>query len=170
MTNQNRLQNLEAIFFDFDGVLTDNKVAVFADGSEMVTCCRSDGLAFDYFKQVGLPIFIISTETHPVVGARGKKLGVTTYQGVSNKAQTIKKICSEYGFDLMHSAFIGNDINDLGAMRLCGYKFCPSDSHEAVKQISDKVLKTKGGNGVARELLEEVLCVDLSSELYKTSL
>lgn len=41
------INQLEAIVFDFDGVLTDNRVYVNENGQEMVCCSRSDGLAFD---------------------------------------------------------------------------------------------------------------------------
>ncbi len=34
------------IAFDFDGVLTDNRVLVLQDGTEGVLCNRADGLAF----------------------------------------------------------------------------------------------------------------------------
>ena len=51
-------------------------------------------------------------------------------------------------------AYIGNDINDKDAMEIAGLTFCPSDAHESIKAISDHILKTKGGSGVIRELLD----------------
>jgi 3-deoxy-D-manno-octulosonate 8-phosphate phosphatase KdsC-like HAD superfamily phosphatase len=52
-------------------------------------------------------------------------------------------------------------------MNICGFTACPADSHEKIKQISSIVLKTNGGYGVVRELLEEVLDLDLVELLYK---
>ena len=52
-------------------------------------------------------------------------------------------------------------------MQLCGYSACPSDSHPKIKDIASFVLKTKGGNGVLRELLEEVFKLDILAILYK---
>ena len=54
-------------------------------------------------------------------------------------------------------------------MKLCGYSVCPSDSHNKIKQIADIVLKTQGGKGVVRELLEDVLEIDLIKVLYKSN-
>ena len=52
-------------------------------------------------------------------------------------------------------------------MKLCGYSVCPSDSHNKIKKIADIVLKTQGGKGVVRELLEDVLEIDFIKILYK---
>ena len=62
---------------------------------------------------------------------------------------------------------MGNDLNDYQAMRLCGISVCPADSHPKIKEISDIVLKTNGGNGVVRELLEDVFGLDFIEILYK---
>jgi 3-deoxy-D-manno-octulosonate 8-phosphate phosphatase KdsC-like HAD superfamily phosphatase len=51
-------------------------------------------------------------------------------------------------------------------MQLCGYSACPSDSHEAIKSIATIVLKTKGGKGIVRELLEDVFKLDFIKILY----
>ena len=37
-------ERVDLVVFDFDGVMTDNRVLVFADGGEAVLCDRSDGL------------------------------------------------------------------------------------------------------------------------------
>jgi len=51
-------------------------------------------------------------------------------------------------------------------MQLCGYTLCPADSHPKIKEISDVILKTNGGNGVIRELLEDVIGLDFIKILY----
>jgi len=55
---------------------------------------------------------------------------------------------------------------DYGAMQIVGYSACPSDSHQRIRSISDCVLKSKGGDSVVRELLEDVMGVDLYEVLY----
>ena len=61
------LESIQALVFDFDGVLTNNFVVVGQDGSESVTCSRSDGLAFDVLRKVNKPAYILSTEKNKVV-------------------------------------------------------------------------------------------------------
>ena len=62
--------------------------------------------------------------------------------------------------------YIGNDLNDYYAIKICGFSVCPADSHQAIKDIVDIILKTSGGMGVARELLEDVLALNLIKILY----
>ena len=52
-------------------------------------------------------------------------------------------------------------------MKVCGFSACPSDSHSKIKDISTFVLNTKGGKGIVRELVEEVLGIDPLEILYK---
>jgi 3-deoxy-D-manno-octulosonate 8-phosphate phosphatase KdsC-like HAD superfamily phosphatase len=59
----NVTDSLDCIIFDTDGVLTDDRVWVDQDGREMVCCSRRDGLRFDFLRQSGLKLFILSTET-----------------------------------------------------------------------------------------------------------
>ena len=63
--------------------------------------------------------------------------------------------------------YVGNDLNDYRAMQLCGYAVCPSDSHKLIKETAMITLKTPGGKGVVRELLEDVFKLDLIRILYK---
>ena len=77
------------------------------------------------------------------------------------------KLSESQAFSLKNTFYVGNDLNDYEVMKLCGYSVCPSDSHNKIKQIADIVLKTQGGKGVVRELLEDVLKIDLIKVLYK---
>ncbi len=161
------LNEIDAFIFDFDGVLTNNLVYLDQNSQEWVSCSRADGLAFDVLRKLQKPAYILSTEKNLVVTARAKKLKISALQGVDNKTEEIKKLAEREGFDLQNILYVGNDLNDYHVMQLCGYTACPSDSHKKIKSIANVVLKTKGGNGVVRELLEEVLCLDFIKILYK---
>ncbi len=160
------MNNIDAFVFDFDGVLTNNLVHLNQDGNEWVSCSRADGLAFDVLHELGKPSYILSTEKNPVVTARANKLKITALQGIQNKAEGIKELVDREGFNLQNILYVGNDLNDYKAMQLCGYTACPSDSHEMIKSIATIVLKTEGGNGVVRELLEDVLQIDFIQILF----
>ena len=159
--NEISIQNVKSIFFDFDGVLTDNCVYIDQNGVETVKCSRSDGLAFDAIKKLGIWCCILSTETNNVVLKRGEKLNIQVFHGVNDKASAIVKIAHSNDIDLSSSVFVGNDLNDYGAMKKCKFGVCPSDSHQTIKAISDVVLYSKGGEGVAREFVENIMGVDL---------
>ena len=52
-------------------------------------------------------------------------------------------------------------------MEKCGYAVCPSDSHKKVIKKSNYVLKTSGGYGIVRELVEDYLKCDSYKILYE---
>lgn len=150
-----------SIFLDFDGVLTDDRVWVDAIGNESVVCNRRDGLAFDWVRLLNFRVFVVSTEKNPVVVSRCKKLQLQCYNGVENKKAFIEELADKENISLVASVYIGNDLNDYSAMNLCGFKICPSDSHHEIKKISDIVLSAKGGRGVMREFVEEVMGINI---------
>ena len=160
------LENIDAFIFDFDGVLTNNLVFVDQDGKESVSCNRSDGLAFDVLRKLKKPSYILSTEKNPIVSARAKKLKIQAIQGVEDKVKELLNLAKTNEYNLNRILYVGNDINDYKAMKLCGYSACPSDSHEKIRSIATFVLQKKGGNGVIRELLEVKLNIDFIKILY----
>ena len=163
------LADIDAFVFDFDGVLTNNLVQIDENGKESVSCSRADGLAFDVLRKLNKPAYILSTEKNLVVKARAKKLNIPAIQGVADKVETIKKLAADNNYNLKNILYVGNDLNDYLVIQLCGYSACPADSHPKIKNISDIVLNSTGGNGVVRELLEEVLNIDFIKTLYQTS-
>lgn len=169
--NEEKLVNLnikdfDAIVFDFDGVLTNNLVFITQDGKESVSCSRSDGLAFDVLRKLKISTFILSTEKNLVVSERAKKLQIPVIQGSKNKLKDIRQLAIENSFKFERLLYIGNDLNDYKAMLLCGYSACPSDSHHKIKKIANIVLRSQGGKGVAREIVEEVFNLDFIKILY----
>ena len=162
------LDNVDVLVFDFDGVLTNNFVYVDQNGLESVVCSRADGLAFDVLRKLQKPTYILSTEKNQVVTARAKKLKVPVLQGVRNKPVALKELIEKEGFDLQNVLYIGNDLNDYHAIKLCGFSACPADSHPKIKEIVSIVLESRGGEGVARELVEEVIGLDFIKILYNS--
>lgn len=146
------MSNIVCIFYDFDGVMTDNRVLVSEDGKESVFVNRSDGLAVSEIRKAGIDQIIVSTEKNAVVEKRAQKLGIDVIHGVDNKADIIMRICKEKGYNLAEVMFVGNDINDLSALSICGYKGCPLDAVEEVKEICDWISDKNGGYGVIRDL------------------
>ena len=165
--NNLSLEDIDLFIFDFDGVLTDNLVYLDQNGIEAVSCSRADGLAFDVLRKLKKPVYILSTEKNTVVSTRAKKLGVPVLQSIENKEEALRDFVSRQDYQLANILYVGNDLNDYKAMKICGFTACPADSHEKIKQISTIVLKTNGGFGVVRELLEDVLNLDFIEILYR---
>jgi YrbI family 3-deoxy-D-manno-octulosonate 8-phosphate phosphatase len=141
------------IFTDFDGCLTDDRVWLNQDGEEFVAANRKDGLAINRLKALGVRVVITSTETNKLVAARATKLGIEALQGLTDKVEAIENYISKNNLTWNDSWYIGNDVNDLGAIRKAKFSICPSDAVKAVKKEVDLKLKTKGGYGVLSELV-----------------
>ena len=155
--NKIKIKEIDGIIFDFDGVLTDNNVYVSSEGKEMVRCNRSDGYSFEILKKLGLQIFILSSEKNDVVKKRGEKLKIKTISGSKDKKRDLLRLCKNYGLSPKRLIYVGNDINDIDVMRICGLSFAVNDAVEKVKKAADIVLTSNGGEMVAREILNNYL-------------
>ncbi len=142
------------IVYDFDGVMTDNRVIIFQDGTEAVIVNRADGLGVEHFRSLGIPQLILSTETNSVVKARALKLHLEVIASCKDKKIALENYCAQKGYDLNRVMYIGNDLNDLEAMKIVGYPIAPANAHVEVKKIAKLVTRAKGGDGVIRELLD----------------
>ena len=157
----------ELLVFDFDGVLTDNKVLVFEDGSEAVTCNRADGLGFEMLRDADIRCIVLSREKNPVVAKRCEKLRIECLQGVGDKRDALDELCRRFGIGMESIWYVGNDLNDLQAMELVGRAICPADAHPAVRSISHTTLSVEGGSGVVRAIAEDLLVLEYRNAAKK---
>lgn len=150
-------KSIKILFYDFDGVMTDNTFILDSNGHESVRLNRSDGLAIKLFKNEKIDQIIISSEKNKIVKTRAKKLNIKCYSGIENKFSFLKKYMKINNIKPINCCYIGNDLNDLDSMSMCRFRFCPVDSHKKIKLISNKMLKSKGGEGVISELYDLII-------------
>ena len=144
------------LFTDFDGCLTDDRVWLNQDGEEFVAANRKDGLAVKRLKNLGIQVVITSTETNKVVLARGNKMGVEVLQGLADKAESIGQYLKQNNLSWSDVWYIGNDVNDLGAIEKAKLSISPADAVKKVRKTVDIVLKTNGGRGILSEIATEL--------------
>ena len=144
------------IITDFDGCLTDDRVWLNQEGEEFVAANRKDGLAIKRLRNLGIQVVIASTETNKVVLARGNKMGVEVLQGLADKAEAIGKYLKQKNLSWNDVWYIGNDVNDLGAIERANLSLCPADAVKKVRKTVDIVLKTNGGRGILSEIATEL--------------
>jgi 3-deoxy-D-manno-octulosonate 8-phosphate phosphatase (KDO 8-P phosphatase) len=146
--------NFDLFVYDFDGVMTDNRVIVLENGLEGIIANRADGLGVGLIKKTGIDQLIISTEANPVVLGRANKLKITCIHGCADKKTALINYCKDNGIELGRVLFVGNDINDLAAMEIVGLRVAPKDAHPKIIYQADIVTESKGGEGVIRELFD----------------
>ena len=148
------IKSIEIIFFDFDGVFTDNHVYVNEEGIESIKSSRADGLGIARLKSFGIQTFIVSTEKNNVVEKRAKKLNIKCSHGIDNKALELEKICKNLSVDPNNTMFVGNDINDIPAFEYVGVPVGVADSFKEVHPYISFITDKEGGNGVVREICD----------------
>jgi YrbI family 3-deoxy-D-manno-octulosonate 8-phosphate phosphatase len=143
---------VRALVLDFDGVFTDNKVIVAADGAESAVCDRSDGFAIQALQRRGFPILVLSTETVPIVRMRCQKLGLECIHSTIGKLAALQSWLSERNIDPEHAIYVGNDVNDVECMKFVGLPFAVADAFPEVRAVARHVLSSRGGHGAVREI------------------
>ena len=120
-----------AVVFDFDGVFTDNRVAVCEDGTERVSCSRGDGIGIAALQRncPDIHLLVLSSEENGVVSARCGKLGLECLQGVERKAPALEEWLKSRGVSAAETVYVGNDVNDLECMACVGCGLAVCDAH-----------------------------------------
>ncbi|WP_221584338.1 acylneuraminate cytidylyltransferase [Microbacterium sp. G2-8] len=149
--------DVDAVVTDFDGVHTDDTAMVATNGIEQVRVSRSDGMGVRLLREAGVPLLILSTETNPVVSARAAKLGVEVIQASGDKRAALAAWAEARGLPLSRIAYVGNDVNDLGALETVGWPIVVPDAHPLATASARIVLTRTGGTGAVREVAERVL-------------
>lgn len=150
-------KTIGALVFDFDGVMTDNRVVTDQNGVEGVTCDRSDGLGLAGLRKAGVRLLVLSTERNPVVAARCAKLGLECIHGEEDKARRLGEWLLKEGIEPASTVFVGNDRNDVGCLELVGCPVVVADAYSEALQRALLVLNKPGGRGAVRELCDLIL-------------
>lgn len=146
------------LIIDIDGTLTDGGVYYDNTGNEFKKFCTKDGTGIIITCSAGImPIVLTGRECKATI-RRMTELGVTNInQNVKNKAEWIRTWMTEKAIKKEDVGYIGDDVNDLGSMRLCGFVACPADAIEEVKKVADYIATVDGGFGVIRDVIKHIL-------------
>lgn len=150
-------EKVSLVVFDFDGVMTDNRVWVNQDGVESVAANRGDGMGVEMLLKAGFRSVILSTESNPVVAARAKKIGLPYFHGVGDKASRLKQYLENEQISSEETVYVGNDINDVPCFSIVAYAVVVADAHADARRKADRVLSQPGGQGAVREICDILL-------------
>lgn len=143
---------------DCDGCLTDGGMYYSEYGDELKKFNTKDGVGFAMLRERGILTGIITGEQVELNRRRVEKLKLNFFEaGCMDKANAIRKICAEHNISLNQVAYVGDDINDLEAIKIVGLGCCPADAISVVKEHAKYVAKANGGSGAIREIVEYIL-------------
>ena len=77
--------------------------------------------------------------------------------GHANKTEALRALCKKHQTDLDSVAYMGDDLNDLGALQLVGLPMAPNNAVLEVKSIAKFISTVNGGHGAVREAVEYIL-------------
>ena len=149
------ISKIKLIVLDFDGVLTDNLVETNARGKETVKTSKSDSLALSNFRKKfpAIPFIVLSSEKNNSILKRCQKLNLECFQVDSDKKVFLDKYIAENKIDAKNVLYLGNDVNDLTSLQFVGYPVIVSNSDISLFKYNFRILKSNGGNGALKELL-----------------
>lgn len=143
---------------DVDGVLTDGGFWWSTSGEEIKRFCFQDVMGISVGRKAGLVFGIISGEDSPLAARFATKMSIgEVYLGSKDKAAALRMFSERQGIPLHNICFIGDDINDLSAMDISGFSAAPANAQAKVLEKVTWPLRTGGGQGAVRELIEYVL-------------
>ena len=153
-----KLQPIKAFVFDFDGVMTDGSVWVYADRETVRAGNIKDGFAVQYAVKKGYTVAVTSGATSASIDNRMQMLGVTQcYTGCGNKIETYEQFLKKNGLTDSQVLYMGDDLPDYPLLQRAGVSACPADAAVEVRDMVDYISLYDGGHGCVRDVIEQVL-------------
>jgi len=143
---------------DVDGVLTDGTVWLDDTGRETKAVSFADIMGVSLGRRAGLRFALVSGEGGPSLDRIAAKFGVTeVYRDCKDKAGAIRDFAARHDLELAEVCFIGDDVNDVPALEICGLAVAPASAHSAASAIASMVTSKSGGAGSVREVIDYLL-------------
>jgi 3-deoxy-D-manno-octulosonate 8-phosphate phosphatase (KDO 8-P phosphatase) len=156
-----RRLRIRLVVTDCDGVLTDAGVYYSEWGEAMKRFSVRDGIAVRLLQQAGIAVAILSGEESPSLIRRADKLHVERlHTGVRDKRELLLRLMAEMKLQPSKVAYIGDDMNDLGAIQLLrdeGVTGAPADAVSQIRSAVHYVCAHPGGHGAFREFVDWIL-------------
>lgn len=151
---------IKGIAFDVDGVLSPSTIPLHPNGAPMRMVNIKDGYALQLAVKHGYKIAIITGADTEAIRVRFANLGIEDiYLKASQKVPCIQEWMSKHNLLPDEVAYVGDDIPDFEVMQLVGLPVAPADAADDIKEIATYISPCCGGQGVGRDLLEQIMRV-----------
>lgn len=151
-------QDVRAIFFDIDGVLTDGDIHFTEQGETLQRFNILDGQGLKLLRHAGItPVVIMARESAPW-REQLATLGVDqVHGGVADKLSIVEQSLIALGLDWTQVAGVGHDWPDLPVLTRCALAAAPANAHVEVRAMAHHVTEAQSGKGAMRELCDLLL-------------
>jgi len=147
-----------AAIFDVDGVLTDGRVYIGADGESFKAFSTLDGQGLKLLAQAGIVPIVVTGRDSPGVRRRMADLGIDNVAyGAADKIAAAAAIVERLGLGWDRVAAMGDDWPDLPILRRAAFACAPPHAHVEVRAVARHVTAAAAGHGAAREFCDLLL-------------
>jgi 3-deoxy-D-manno-octulosonate 8-phosphate phosphatase (KDO 8-P phosphatase) len=159
-----QLPKIRGLALDVDGVLTDGTFWWGPGGEEFKRFSFVDIMGVSRACKAGLIVALVSGEDSPLVDRYAQKFEIKDcFKGCKDKAAALREFSQRRGLPLEEICFMGDDVNDLGAMAIAGFSAAPASAHPTAREQAKLVTERSGGLGAVRELVDLILSRDSSA-------
>lgn len=152
------LNKIKAFIFDVDGVLSPNSIPLSPEGEPMRMVNIKDGFAINLAVQNGYGVAIITGADTENVRKRFSRLGVKDiYMKSKIKIHDLNDYMQKTGYKPEEIMYSGDDLPDYHVMQTVGLAVAPADAAHEIKSIAQYISHYKGGDGIARDVIEQVM-------------
>jgi 3-deoxy-D-manno-octulosonate 8-phosphate phosphatase (KDO 8-P phosphatase) len=152
------LAAIALVVTDVDGVLTDGRLYIGPDGLTLKSFTVHDGMACTLLHRCAIATAAITGRHDPGVAQRLASLGMTSVlEGIADKSGVLCHLAETMNLPLQQVLYVGDDVPDVPAMRLCGLAAAPADAHPSARRAAQWVTASRGGQGVLREIADTLL-------------
>ena len=161
-----KCKKVKLLITDVDGVLTDGGRYYSKEGEVLKKFHVRDGMGVNILLRNNIKTIILTKEKSMITKKWAKDMNISqVYSGFTKKELALTQICKKYKVSLKEIAFIGDDTNDIEALKKVAFSAVPNDAVVQVKKIADYICKASGGKGCFREISDLIL---LSKFSHKT--
>ena len=160
MTINEKARRIEAVALDVDGVLTDGTFWWGPGGEEFKRFSFTDVMGISLATKAGLRFALISGEASPQVDRFAAKMKIAdVYTGCHDKRAALEDFMSKHGLTAEQVCFVGDDVNDIPALKCAGLPVAVGTSHQSLFAHAAYRTQRPGGDGAVREVLDLLLSV-----------
>ena len=153
------LRSIRLVVLDVDGTMTDGRLYYGKDGEAFKAFDVRDGHGLRLLGLYGgVKLAVLTGRRADLVQQRCRELSIDHVVGSSRaKGAAIERIAADLGVPLGETAFMGDDVNDLPALRKVALSCAPQDAAREVLREVRWVSRRPAGRGAVRELCEILL-------------
>lgn len=153
-----KLEAIELLVLDVDGVLTEGHLIIHNDGTESKCFHTLDGHGIRMWQRAGLDVALISGRYSGPTQRRADELEIRhVIQDCHFKLPALQDLLDKLGLRPEHTAYMGDDLPDVPVIRFVGFGIAVANAVDEVKAHADYVTSRPGGRGAVRETIEYIL-------------